>query len=149
MRNALEFAKTDSDRRVIELYLTQKKVARPLIAPPGVPAERLAMLRAAVAGLAHDPAFLADAERSGLEADPISGAAVDKVVALIASTPAAVSAWRTATAEKLDASILPWTRNTRTRTRLAEMRLRPREEDVCIALLREHKMALEPAENHR
>ena len=87
VRNALEFAKTDSDRRVIELYLTQKKVARPLIAPPGVPAERLAMLRAAVAGLAHDPAFLADAERSGLEADPISGAAVDEVVALIGSTP--------------------------------------------------------------
>jgi tripartite-type tricarboxylate transporter receptor subunit TctC len=87
VRNALEFAKTDSDRRVIELYLTQKKVARPLIAPPGVPAERLAMLRAAVVGLAHDPAFLADAERSGLEADPISGAAVDEVVALIGSTP--------------------------------------------------------------
>ncbi|MDB6099968.1 MAG: hypothetical protein QOK23_3492 [Gammaproteobacteria bacterium] len=57
--------------------------------------------------------------------------------------------WRTAAAENLDASILPWTRNTRTRSRLAEMRLRPREEDVCIALLREHKMALEPAENHR
>ncbi len=87
VRNALEFAKTDSDRRVIELYLTQKKVARPLIAPPGVPADRLAMLRAAVAGLAHDPAFLADAEKSGLEADPISGAAVDEVVALIGSTP--------------------------------------------------------------
>ncbi len=85
--NALEFAKTDSDRRVIELYLTQKKVARPLIAPPGVPPERLAVLRTAVAALAHDPAFLADAEASGLEVDPISGAAVDNVVALIAATP--------------------------------------------------------------
>lgn len=57
--------------------------------------------------------------------------------------------WRASAAEKIDASILPWTRNTRARARLAEMRLRPREEDVCIALLREHKMALEPAENHR
>lgn len=57
--------------------------------------------------------------------------------------------WRAATADKIDSSILPWTRNTRVRARLAEMRLRPREEDVCIALLREHKMALEPAENHR
>jgi hypothetical protein len=57
--------------------------------------------------------------------------------------------WRTAAADKLDASILPWTRSTRVRKRLAEMRVRPREEDVCIALLREHKMALEPAENHR
>jgi hypothetical protein len=40
-----------------------------------------------VAALAHDAAFRADAERSGLEADPISGAAVDDVVALIAATP--------------------------------------------------------------
>jgi hypothetical protein len=57
--------------------------------------------------------------------------------------------WRMSAAGKLDFSILPWTQNTRARTRLAEMRLRPREEDVCIALLREHKMALEPAEIHR
>jgi tripartite-type tricarboxylate transporter receptor subunit TctC len=89
--NALDFAKSDSDHRVIELYLTQKKVARPIIAPPGVPPERLAALRAAVASLANDREFLADAERSGLEAAPISGAAVDKVVALIASTPREVA----------------------------------------------------------
>jgi hypothetical protein len=57
--------------------------------------------------------------------------------------------WRSAAAGKLDFSILPWTQNSRARTRLAQMRLRPREEDVCIALLREHRMPLEPAENHR
>jgi hypothetical protein len=57
--------------------------------------------------------------------------------------------WRSLTAGKLDLSILPWTQNARTRARIAEMRLRPREEDVCIALLRAHKMALEPAENPR
>jgi hypothetical protein len=57
--------------------------------------------------------------------------------------------WRSAAAGKLDISILPWTQNSHARTRLAEMRLRPREEDVCIALLREHKIALEPAETHR
>jgi hypothetical protein len=57
--------------------------------------------------------------------------------------------WRLSAASKLDSAILPWTKSSRTHTRLAEMRLRPREEDVCIALLREHKMALEPAESHR
>lgn len=57
--------------------------------------------------------------------------------------------WRLSAANKLDHAILPWTMSSRTRTRLAEMRLRPREEDVCIALLRERKMALEPAESHR
>jgi hypothetical protein len=57
--------------------------------------------------------------------------------------------WRLAAAGKLDSAIMPWTQSSRTRARLAQMRLRPREEDVCIALLRENKMALEPAENHR
>ena len=57
--------------------------------------------------------------------------------------------WRLSAATKMDYAILPWTQNSRTRTRLAQMRLRPREEDVCIALLREHKMALEPAESPR
>jgi hypothetical protein len=85
--NALDFAKTDADRKVIELYLTQKQVARPIIAPPGVPAARLAVLRTAFAALARDREFLADAERSGLEVDPIPGEAVDAVVALIASVP--------------------------------------------------------------
>jgi hypothetical protein len=57
--------------------------------------------------------------------------------------------WRLSAASRLDSALLPWTQSSRTRTRLAEMRLRPREEDVCIALLRGHKMALEPAESHR
>src|SRR5580704_3145436 len=89
--NALTFAKTESDRKVIELYLTQKQVARPIIAPPGVPAARLDMLRTAFTALARDQEFLADAERSGLEVDPIPGEAVDKVVALIASTPSEIA----------------------------------------------------------
>jgi hypothetical protein len=57
--------------------------------------------------------------------------------------------WRMSAAGKLGVAILPWTQSARTRTRLAAMRSRPREEDVCIALLREHKMPLEPAESHR
>jgi hypothetical protein len=52
--------------------------------------------------------------------------------------------WRMSAAGKLDSSILPWTQSARTRIRLAAMRSRPREEDVCIALLREHRMPLEP-----
>jgi hypothetical protein len=56
--------------------------------------------------------------------------------------------WRSSAAGKLDESILPWTQNARVHTRLAEMRLHPREEDVCIALLRDHKMTIEPTEKH-
>jgi hypothetical protein len=56
--------------------------------------------------------------------------------------------WRMAAAAKLDSPLLPWTRNARARARLAHMRAMPREEDVCIAILRDHKMALDPPEVH-
>jgi len=56
--------------------------------------------------------------------------------------------WRVAAAAKLDVALLPWTRNARARARLAQMRAMPREEDVCIAILQRHKMALEPPEVH-
>jgi hypothetical protein len=54
--------------------------------------------------------------------------------------------WRVASAAKLDNPLLPWTKNARARARLAQMRAKPREEDVCIAILQKHKMALEPPE---
>jgi hypothetical protein len=57
--------------------------------------------------------------------------------------------WRAAEAAKFDTPLLPWVKNARARARLAHMRAMPREEDVCIAILREHKMALEPPEEHR
>jgi tripartite-type tricarboxylate transporter receptor subunit TctC len=86
--SALDFVRNDADRKVLELFFTQKTVARPVIAPPGIPAERLATLRSAFAALAKDQEFLTDAERSGLEATPLSGETVDRVIALIAGTSA-------------------------------------------------------------
>jgi hypothetical protein len=82
---ALDFVKGDADRRVMELYLTQKTVARPVIAPPGVPADRISALRQAFAALAHDKDFLADAQKSNLDVSPVSGEEVDRIVAIIAS----------------------------------------------------------------
>ena len=54
--------------------------------------------------------------------------------------------WRVTAAAKFDNPLLPWTKNAHARARLAQMRAMPREEDVCIAILREHKMALDPPE---
>jgi tripartite-type tricarboxylate transporter receptor subunit TctC len=72
---------------VLELHFTQKTAARPLIAPPDVPAERIATLRQAFAALAKDKEFLADADKAKLEFDFVPGEAIDKVVKLVASTP--------------------------------------------------------------
>ena len=89
---ALDFAKGALEKRVLELYFTQKTVARPFLAPPGLPPERLEILRRAFNALATDKEFLADAERSKLEVNLIDGAAVDRVVALIGSIDEAVRA---------------------------------------------------------
>jgi hypothetical protein len=56
--------------------------------------------------------------------------------------------WRTSAAAQFDAPVLPWLMNARARLRLAKMRTLPREEDVCIAILREHKISTAPTENH-
>ena len=89
--NVLDLATTDEARGVLELFLAQKTVARPVIAPPGVPADRAEILRAAFAKLADDKNFLAEADRQKLEVGPISGAVVDNVIARLAATPPAIA----------------------------------------------------------
>lgn len=89
---ALDFVKNDADRAVMQLYLTQKTVARPMIAPPGVPADRMAALRTAFAALATDQQFLADAAKAKLDVSPVPGPEVDKVIAMITSASAETSA---------------------------------------------------------
>ena len=85
--NALDFIKNDADRKVLALHFTQKTAARPLLAPPGVPAERVALLRKALASLAKDAEFLADMDKAKMEFGFVPGEEIDKVVALIAATP--------------------------------------------------------------
>jgi hypothetical protein len=89
--NALEFVKSAADRKVLELHFTQKLAARPVIAPPGVPAERVALLVSAFKALAKDREFLADAEKSKQEVALVPSEEVEKVVALIVSTPADIA----------------------------------------------------------
>ena len=89
--NAIDFIRNDADRKVMELHFTQKTAARPLVAPPEVPAERVALLRKAFEALAQDKEFLAEMDRAKMEFDFVPGPEVDKVVAQIASTPAEIA----------------------------------------------------------
>jgi tripartite-type tricarboxylate transporter receptor subunit TctC len=61
--------------------------ARPLAAPPGVPAERVALLRGAFDATLRDPAFLADARKRGADIDPMTGTETQEVVAAFLATP--------------------------------------------------------------
>jgi hypothetical protein len=87
LASALDYIKNDADRRILELHFTQKTAARPMIAPPEVPADRVAILRKAFAALAQDKDFLAEAEQAKIEFGFVPGEEIDKVVALIVATP--------------------------------------------------------------
>jgi tripartite-type tricarboxylate transporter receptor subunit TctC len=82
---AMDFIKDDTDRKVAELYFGLKGVARPILAGPGVPAERLEALRAAFMMLRDDADFKADAEKTGIEVDPTPAGKIDGFVKLAAA----------------------------------------------------------------
>jgi tripartite-type tricarboxylate transporter receptor subunit TctC len=86
----MDFAKTDLDRKALELLFSPQISAWPLIAPPDVPQERVAILRRAFDATMKDPAFLGDAEKLQVEVDPVSGETMQKVVLRIASFDRAV-----------------------------------------------------------
>ena len=79
--SALDLVADPAARRVLELILIRQEMGRPLAAPPGVPAERVAALRAAFAATMTDADFLAEAQRFQLEIDPLGGEAVGKLLA--------------------------------------------------------------------
>jgi tripartite-type tricarboxylate transporter receptor subunit TctC len=66
--------------------------ARPFAAPPGVPDDRIVVLRRAFDATMKDPEFLADARKLRLEIDPMNGEETQTVIAGILATPKPVLA---------------------------------------------------------
>jgi tripartite-type tricarboxylate transporter receptor subunit TctC len=77
----IDLAKTDEDRALLALFSTPSTIGRSVVAPPGLPAERVAELRAAFLETLRDPALLRDAERAKLDLDPLAGEALQAAVA--------------------------------------------------------------------
>ena len=62
-------------------------ITRPITAPPGVPADRLAALRKAFVAAMKDPRMIEDAKRMGLELDPMPAEELISVVDALFKTP--------------------------------------------------------------
>ncbi len=69
----IDLAKTDADRQLMELFSSPSTIGRSVVAPPGLPAERVAELRKGFMAAIKDPLLLADVEKAKLELDPLSG----------------------------------------------------------------------------
>ena len=86
----VDLAKSDEQRNILRLVFARQQIAYPFLAPPGVPADRVAVLRAAFLKAMADPELLADANKARLEILPASGGEVQKLVAELYATPAPV-----------------------------------------------------------
>lgn len=75
-----DFADTQKEREVLRLLFARQTMGRPYVAPAGVPDERVAVLRKAMAATVKDPEFLADAEKQGLGIDFVSGEEIQEIV---------------------------------------------------------------------
>ncbi|HEY4266240.1 MAG TPA: hypothetical protein VGM72_13045 [Micropepsaceae bacterium] len=82
-----EFVRTRRGRQILDFVLASQVMARPFAAPPGIPPERQAVLRAGFDETMKDPAFLADAKKLMLDVDPVSGQAIDTLIARLYATP--------------------------------------------------------------
>jgi tripartite-type tricarboxylate transporter receptor subunit TctC len=89
---AIDYVTDPVDRQVAQLYVAMKKIARPILAGPLVPSERVAALRKAFLAMAEDPQFLDDAKKAKLDVSPTSYEPIDQFVALVAATPSDLAA---------------------------------------------------------
>ena len=82
-----KFITKESDKAPVELIVSQQVFGRPYVAPPGVPAEQVKMLRDAFEAVMKDEAFLADAKQGRLDISPLRGEKVQEVVAKLYAAP--------------------------------------------------------------
>ncbi len=75
------------DKRALQLVFATQEMGRPFTAPPGTPPDRLAILRKAFLAALEDPALVAEAQKQGLEIDPISGEEITQILVDLYDTP--------------------------------------------------------------
>jgi tripartite-type tricarboxylate transporter receptor subunit TctC len=95
--HVLDFARTELEKQVFNLVYNRDAIARSVLAPPGIPAERTAMLRAAFDLTIKDQGLIDTLAKAGLALNPLSGVAIEGFVKdYMAAPPEAVARARAA-----------------------------------------------------
>lgn len=84
---AIELAKDEASKQMLRVYATKFKTTYPILLPPDVPPARVKTLQAAFDATMKDKAFIADAEKIGIDVSPLGGAEIEKVMAEIDAAP--------------------------------------------------------------
>jgi tripartite-type tricarboxylate transporter receptor subunit TctC len=88
---AEDLTTNEEDRLVMQIAAAPFTLGRPIAAPPGIPADRLTILKQAVYQTIRDPEYRADCSRQQLECDdPSTGEELAAVIEKTYAAPAAV-----------------------------------------------------------
>jgi tripartite-type tricarboxylate transporter receptor subunit TctC len=83
----MDLVKDPQESRLLELIFSRQSMGRPLVAPPSIDPRVAAALRQSIADTMHDPAFVAEAARTGMEIQFVSGEDVQRLVERLYSLP--------------------------------------------------------------
>jgi hypothetical protein len=86
----LNLAKTKADRQALELVFLRGELARPYIAPPGLPKDRVKALRTAFMATMKDPAYIADAKKLHLDVNAVPPQKLEQMISELYETPQSV-----------------------------------------------------------
>jgi tripartite-type tricarboxylate transporter receptor subunit TctC len=85
-----DYVASNDDKKVLDVIFVSTILARPYIAPPGIPADRTKALRDAFMATMKDPEFLADTGKLQLNITPTSGEEMERIVADAYAQPEAI-----------------------------------------------------------
>jgi tripartite-type tricarboxylate transporter receptor subunit TctC len=83
----VDLAQRPEDKQAIEFLYAGQGIGRPFIAPPGLPPDRLKMLRDAFDATMTDPEFIAEAKIRKLTIDPEDGEHLEALIKKTYATP--------------------------------------------------------------
>jgi len=88
----MDVVQNPKDQAVLKFLFGRQILGQPFTAPPGIPADRAAMLRAAFRKSVDDPAMRAELERQRFALSPVYGEDAERIIKELYATPADVVA---------------------------------------------------------
>lgn len=83
----MDLVQKPEDKQALRLIFATQEMGRPFAAPPGIPADRAAVLRQAFQQALKDKDLIAEAAKQHLEIEPISGEEITKLMVELYETP--------------------------------------------------------------
>jgi tripartite-type tricarboxylate transporter receptor subunit TctC len=77
----------DAIRRLTKVLLAPEELGRPILGPPGIPSDRVKILREAYNKSLEDPQLVAEAKKTGWEANPVSGDELEVIAKEVIGQP--------------------------------------------------------------